>query len=410
MSYLRSLLFTGERRHGGLSGTSYLSKIARGAGAGWSGVPVTERSALQQSTVFSCAGLLAETLAQLPVGAFRGVGPTRQQIADPPLLTEPYVDMTIDEWIGAGSLSTLLRGNFYGEVVDRNGMGFPTQIEPLHPDECWPLREDGFVRYKVAGRSGTLARGDVFHLKGLTMPGSVRSLKGLSPLEYMANTIGTALAAEEFGARWFGESAMPSGILSTEESIDQDEATEMQGRWEESHGGRHRRPAVLGNGLKWQPLSLTANEAQFLETIKAKREEICGFYRVPPHMVGMVDKSTSWGSGIEEQMLGFVTFSVGIWVIRWERALSRLLPKDQYVKFNLAGLLRGRLSQRYQAYLQGRQGGWLSIDDIRALEDLPPLPDEKGGDYLQPLNYAPIPEGGGPPEPVDVTPVPDSEL
>lgn len=301
----------------------------------------------------------------------------------------------------------MLRGNTYGEIVDRDPRGFPTQILLQHPDAIDPFRDraSGAVRYALAdGRR--LDRSDIWHVKGMTIPGAVWSLKGLSPIEYAANTIGTALGAEEFGANIFREGGLPSGILSTAEALDDDEAKDMQERFLKAHGERQRKPAVLSGGLQWQTISIAPNEAQFLETVAAKREEIAGFYRVPPHMVGMVTKSTSWGTGIEEQMLGFVTFTMGIWLKRFEAALSALLPAPQYVKFNLAALLRGRLREQLESFKIEREIGTANIDEIRALLERPPLPEGKGEDYTQPMNWSPIPPGGSlqPPSPEDETP------
>lgn len=372
-------------------------------GGTWAGVFVSEEQALRLTTVWACVSLIADSVSALPLAAFREDGAARVRVQDPPWLEEPVAGMDRVEWLGRMMVSLLLRGNAYTLVVDRDGLGFPTQLLPLHPDEVQPQRDSaGRLVYRVGG--DLLPPADVLHVRGLTLPGT-RALEGLSPIGYARQTIGTALAAEEFGARFFGDGAHPSGILKTEQAIDEETARRYQERWMEAHGGRHRRPAVLGGGLEWQPISLKPEEAQFLETIKAKHSDIAGFYRVPPHLISDVERSTSWGSGIEEQNLQFAQFTLGIWITRLERALSKLLPRPRYVRFNLAALLRARVSERYRAYLMGRQGGWLSIDDVRALEEMPPLPDGRGQDYLQPLNYAPIPPADERP---DVTKGPSS--
>jgi len=361
-------------------------------GSTWAGVFVNEDQALRLLTVWSCVSLITDTTSTLPIGTFRDQGTARVRIPDPSWLEEPVSGMDRVEWLGRVLASDLLRGNGYARIIERDRLGYARQLLPVHPDEIFPRRRmsDGALVYKVSGESRDVDPVDVMHIKGLTLPGA-RQLEGLSPVGYARQVIGTALAAEEYGARFFSEGAQPAGILKSTEAIDDDVAKRMQERWLESHGSRHRKPAVLGGGLEWQSISLKPEEAQFLETIKAKHSQIQGLYRVPPHLVSDVERSTSWGSGIEEQNLQFATFTLGPWIVRLERALSKLLPRPQYLKFNLAGLLRGRLTERYNAYLKGRQGGWLSIDDVRALEEMAPLPGGKGTDYLQPLNYAPIP-------------------
>jgi HK97 family phage portal protein len=390
-------------------------------GQTWAGRVVNEQRALQMTTLWSCVSLISDTVSQLPVTLNRGQGPTRQRMADPKLLTNPYGDTTWPEWIGMEMASCLLRGNAYGVVVERDAKMVPTQIMPLHPDEIW-LKDEGWGGWGNVPLS-TLApiwlvrgqevpRTDIFHVPGFKLPGS-RSIEGLSPIGYARQTIGLALGAEEFAARFFGDGASPSGILTTDAVLDGDYAEKIQQKWLENHGQRQRKPAVLGAGLKWQAISITPEESQFLATIGAKNEEIAGFYRCPPHMVGLANKTSNWGTGVEENMLQFAQFTLGIWLVRFEAALSALYPKPQYVKFNLNALLRAKTLERFQAYTLARQGGWENIDDVRAHEDEPPLPEGKGQDYLQPLNFAPIPPGGMPAgavpgvhetAPADVTP------
>jgi HK97 family phage portal protein len=394
VSIIGRLLPASERREWTPSWLNTVLGIVPRSGT-WAGISVNERTALQQLTVWSCVSLISDTLSQLPAGAFRGEGADRRPAPTPQLLQSPTEGITWQEWIGTAGVSILLRGNTYGEIIDRDLRGFPTQILLHHPDFVEPVRDKdtGKVVYRL-GDDRRLSRVDMWHVKGLTLPGAVWSLKGLSPIEYAANTIATALGAEEFGGNWFREGASPSGILATDGDLDEADALDMQERFIKAHGGRQRKPAVLGNGLKWQSISITAEESQFLQTIKAKREEIAGFYRIPPHMLGMVDKSTSWGSGIEEQMLGFLTFTMGIWLKRFEAALSAILPQPQYVKFNVAALNRTRLKEQLEAFKIEREIGTASIDEIRALMERAPLPDGKGEDYTQPLNWGAIPEGG----------------
>jgi len=381
--------------------------------ATWAGPYVSELTAMQHLTVWSCISLISDAVGMLPLHAYRppasvGAAPTR--IETPEVLLRPHVDMDRYEWDVRMLWALLMRGNAYGWVIDRESNGAPSQVLPLHPDEVLIERSRSTheLVYRLVSPHANvvLPPEDVMHVRGLVLPGS-SSVTGLSPVEFARQSIGLGLAATEFGARFFGDGAIPGGVLHTDQELDQDTATEYQDRWEEAHGGRSRRVAVLGGGLEYQKVSLTPDESQFLETRKFSRSEIAGFYRVPPHLIGDVDRSTSWGTGIEEQGHQFVTFTLSPWLHRLELAWTRQLGPRIYTRYNTAGLLRGRLGERYNAYTLARQGGWMNVDEVRALEEMPPLPDDKGQDYLQPLNYAPVPPGGGPaappPEPVAVT-------
>lgn len=256
----------------------------------------------------------------------------------------------------------------------------------------------GLVEYKIAFEKDVLSSEDVFHVKGMTRPG-MWEVTGLSPIQYARQGIGLALAAEEYGARYFSESATPPAVLETEQNLEQEEVDELLARWEKAHAEKSRRPAVTTGGLKFRTITISPEESQFLETRRTSRSELAGFFRCPPHKVMDVERSTSWGSGIEEQNLMFSQDTLGIWIVRWEWALSALLPPPQRVKFNLGALLRARLLDRYQAYRIAREIGKNNADELRSLEDESPIPDGKGQDYLQPLNYVPVPPGGTPSTP-----------
>ncbi len=356
----------------------------------WSGVDVTDDAALRLLAVWACVSLISDAIAMLPADAFRGEGPNRQPVSKPRILEEPYAGVGWLDWIHMGLVSCLMRGNHYGRIVERDALMFPTQIQPLHPAIVQPFRDrrDGRIYYRVAGE--TLDANEIFHVRGMTWPGM---FEGLSPIGYARQAIGLGLAAQEFGARFFGDGATPSGMLKTAKRLTKDEAEAYQQMWLEAHGSRQRKPAVLGGDLEFQTISLKPEEAQFLETRKLSRSEIAGFYRVPPHLISDVEPTTSWGSGIEEQGLAFVTFTLGIWLSRYEAAISRILPRPRYMKFNVSALLRGRLLDQLQAFKLAREIGIYSVDEERALLDLPPLPDGKGADHTQPLNWGALPSG-----------------
>lgn len=389
-----------ERREANLSA---LLEVERSRGATWAGSYVSDYTAMQHLTVWSCVSIISDAVGMLPLHAYRpgptvGSAPTR--IETPRVMLQPHAELDRYEWDVRMLWSLLMRGNAYGWIIERDPRTFaPTQIEPVHPDSVRIVRDpQTFAVSYVVGQSRPVevSPNDMMHVRGLVLPGSTA---GLSPVEYARQTIGIGLSATEFGARLFGDGGFPGGVLSAEGNLDADTAAEYQDRWEEAHGGRSRRVAVLGGGLKWQAVQLAPEESQFLETRKFTRSEIAGFYRVPPHLIGDVDRSTSWGTGIEEQGSQFVTFTLGPWLHRLELAWTRqFAPVGIYARYNADALLRGKTLERFQAYTLARQGGWMNVDDVRAKEEMGPLPEGKGEDYLQPLNYAPIPPGGGAPD------------
>lgn len=366
-------------------------------GAVTTGVPVNDASALRLSAFYACVRLLADSIASLPWDSHRKRGDVREEVTpQPSLLRDPFAELTTFEWKHMLMVSLAMRGNFYGQVVERDRLEYPTAIRPLHPDEVRIDRDpDTFVR-RVWINGRRFPMGDLFHIKAFSLPGSD---VGLSPVSMARESLGLGLAAEQFGAKWFRDGASPSSVLETEQSLPEPEVRRTQQSWIQSHGGR-RRPAVLTGGFKWRPISITPNESQFLETRKMQVNEIARIFGVPPHMIGDVEKSTSWGTGIEQQSIGFVTYTLRPWLTRIESAMNRITPAGQFVKFNVDGLLRGDTKSRHEAYQMALDGGWRNPDEVRALEDLPPIPGGVGQKFRQPMNFAPLGydprEGGGP--------------
>jgi HK97 family phage portal protein len=179
------------------------------------------------------------------------------------------------------------------------------------------------------------------------------------------------------------------GTIEVEDELDEDETIALARAWKQAHQGisRANLPAVLSGGAKFNPITINPRDSQFLESRQYSQGEIAGMiFRVPPHMIGIIDRSTSWGTGIAQQEQGYVTNTLGGYLGRLEEALTALMPAGQVVKFNVNARLRGDKLQRYQAYSLGTLGGWLSADDVRADEDMPPLPDGQGGNYMIPVN------------------------
>ena len=246
----------------------------------------------------------------------------------------------------------------------------------------------------MKGNTVTLRPEDVLHIPGLGFDGLV----GYSPIAMAKNAIGLAIATEEYGAKFFANGAAPGGVLEHPGTIK--DPQRVREAWQSQFGGsgNANKIAVLEEGMKYTPISISPEQAQFLETRKFQINEIARIFRVPPHMVGDLEKSSF--SNIEQQSLEFVKYTLDPWVVRWEQAISRTLltPEEKkcyFAKFNLDGLLRGDYQSRMNGYAIGRQNGWMSANDIRELENLDRIPPEEGGDlYLINGNMLPLKNAG----------------
>jgi HK97 family phage portal protein len=246
----------------------------------------------------------------------------------------------------------------------------------------------------MTGTSVILDPSEVLHIPGLGFDGLV----GYSPIAMAKNAIGMAIACEEFGSKFFAHGAAPSGVLEHPGTIK--DPARVRETWQGQFGGSANsgKVAVLEEGMKYTPISISPEQAQFLETRKFQINEIARIFRIPPHMVGDLEKSSF--SNIEQQSLEFVKYTLDPWVIRWEQALSRALLRpgeksNLFFRFNLEGLLRGDYQSRMSGYATARQNGWMSANDIRTLEDLDHIPQEDGGDlYLINGNMLPLNRAG----------------
>lgn len=369
------------------------------------GKPVTERSAMQMTAVYACVRILSEAIAGLPLHVYRyEENGSRVKALDHPLYVllhdEPNPEMT--SFVFRETLMThlLLWGNAYAQVI-RNGKGEVLGLYPLMPNHIEVGRnKQGELEY-VYTRTGdepdtdqprkvTLTAADVLHIPGLGFDGLV----GYSPIAMAKNAIGLAIATEEYGASFFANGAAPGGVLEHPGTIK--DPARVRESWQSTFGGSRNsnKIAVLEEGMKYTPIGISPEQAQFLETRKFQINEIARFFRIPPHMVGDLEKSSF--SNIEQQSLEFVKYTLEPWVIRWEQAITKtLLNPDEkprvFVKFNLEGLLRGAYVSRMNGYATARQNGWMSANDIRALENLDLIPEDQGGDlYLVNGNMLPL--------------------
>ena len=393
MGFLDGLFRSRDKPQNRTAGSAYSFFL----GGTTSGKAVTERTAMQMTAVYSCVRILSEAVAGLPLHVYRynDSGGKEKAVEHPLYLLlhdEPNPEMT--SFVFRETLMThlLLWGNAYAQII-RNGKGEVVALYPLMPNKMTVDRdENGHLYYRYSRSNDEALKSkestvilqprDVLHIPGLGFDGLV----GYSPIAMAKNAIGLAIATEEYGAKFFANGAAPSGVLEHPGTLK--DPSKIREAWQSQFGGSQNsgKVAVLEEGMKYTPISISPEQAQFLETRKFQINEIARIFRVPPHMVGDLEKSSF--SNIEQQSLEFVKYTLDPWVVRWEQAISRALftadeKKRYFVKFNLEGLLRGDYQSRMTGYATARQNGWMSANDIRELENLDLIPEEDGGDlYL----------------------------
>ena len=374
-----------------------------------SGKAVTERSAMQMTAVYSCVRILAEAVAGLPLHLYRyKEDGGKEKALDHPLYLllhdEPNPEMS--SFVFRETLMThlLLWGNAYAQII-RNGKGEVIALYPLMPNRMVVDRDiHGQLYYQytrsteeaptMKGVTVNLPPSDVLHIPGLGFDGLV----GYSPIAMAKNAIGMAIACEEYGAKFFANGAAPGGVLEHPGTIK--DPQRVRESWQSTFGGsgNSNKIAVLEEGMKYTPIGISPEQAQFLETRKFQINEIARIFRVPPHMVGDLEKSSF--SNIEQQSLEFVKYTLEPWLVRWEQSIQRTLfspeeKKSYFAKFNVEGLLRGDYASRMTGYATARQNGWMSANDIRELENMDRIPAEDGGDlYLINGNMLPLGNAG----------------
>ena len=363
-----------------------------------SGKPVNERTAMQTTAVYACVRILAEAVASLPLHVYEYQDDGGKKLVhDHPLYyllhDEPNPEMTSFVFRETLMSHLLIWGNAYAQII-RDGAGRVLGLYPLLPDKMEVQRDDKGNIYYVYSRNSDenptfkeygnikLKAEDVLHIPGLGFDGLI----GYSPIAMAKNAVGMTLACEAYGASFFANGANPGGVLEHPGVLK--DPSKVRESWNSVYRGvsNAHKIAVLEEGMKYQQIGIPPEEAQFLETRKFQINEIARLYRIPPHMVGDLDKSSF--SNIEQQSLEFVKYTLDPWVIRWEQSLQRslLLPGEKgkyFIKLNVDGLLRGDYQSRMNGYAVGRQNGWFSANDIREMENMNPIPDEEGGNlYL----------------------------
>lgn len=381
-----------------------LLSLGDGVVTGGSGIPelpaVNLMTAVRVSAVYRAVQLIAGTLSTLPLKVYDD-GPDGSRVRSYPaehaaIWWEPNPEMDIPAFYKTSFAHNALGGNTYWYLVhDRAGR--LAEIWPVAPNRV-RVGRDPQTRRKVFEIDGELpmmdaaAGGEIVHVPNLTLDG----LTGLNPIAFARLSMQLARATEEYGARVFANGSVPMGILQTAASLEDDQAERLARRWERYHRGTRNagRIAILDNGAQFQQVSLSPEDAQFLETRRFQLQEIARLFGVPPHLLADASNSTSWGSGLESQTQSLVAFTFSDYTNRFEYALSRRVmgKPGRYVRFDYRSLLRGNTLQRYQAYQMGILAGWLSRNEVREFEDLDRGPAELDG-YLQPMNMAAVGNG-----------------
>lgn len=366
-------------------------------GPSTSGKSVNEFTAMQTTAVYACVRILSETLAALPLQLYRYTPGGKERVYDHPLYhllhDEPNPEMTSFIFRETLMSHLLIWGNAYAQII-RDRLGRVQGLHPLRPDKMSVCRDENGQIYYIYTKTTDenpavrpygqvpLRKDEVLHIPGLGFDGLV----GYSPIAMARNAVGMTMACEEYGASFFANGASPSGVLEHPGVLK--DPSKVRDSWNAVYQGsaNAHKVAVLEEGMKYQQIGIPPEEAQFLETRKFQLNEIARLYRIPPHMIGDLEKSSF--NNIEQQSMEFVKYTLDPWVIRWEQAMQKSLflpeeKKQYFLKFNVNGLMRGDYESRMTGYSIGRQNGWLSANDIREMEDMNPVPDEEGGNlYL----------------------------
>jgi len=363
-----------------------------------SGKHVNEHTAMTVTAVYACIRILSEAIAGLPLHVYRYMpdGDKERDMAHPLfrlLHDAPNGEMT--SFVFRETLMThlLLWGNAYAQII-RDGHGRVLALYPLLPNRMQVDRDKrtGCIVYsytKDEGPAVPLRKEDVLHIPGLGFDGLI----GYSPIAMAKQAIGLSLATEEYGAAFFANGANPGGVLEHPGVIK--DVQRVKESWNEGYrgSGNAHKIALLEDGMKFHAIGIPPETAQFLQTRKFQINEIARIFRIPPHLIGDLEKATF--SNIEHQSLEFVKYTLNPWVCRWEQALmqSLLLPgerQDMFIRFNLEGLLRGDFKSRIDSYAAGIQNGFYCPNDVRGLEDMNAIPGAAGSRFYFNGNMIPI--------------------
>jgi HK97 family phage portal protein len=379
------------RRQAAEPETRVISELPWSAGA-LSSQAVTVERALSLVPVYSAARLIASSVASLPMHAYRQAEGFRESVELPPLFAKPGVSGNRYAWKFRAVTSLALRGNAVGLILQRDRDMYPSMVEWLNPSDV--TVQDGsmsgpgsFANPIWFWHGRILNPQDVIHIPWFPIPGKVW---GLSPISACAMAISSGLSAQEYTRDWFDNGAVPPGkFKNTEKTIDKVESEEIRDRLVNSI--RRRKPLVYGADWDYDPITVSQHEARFVETLKLSATQIANIYGIPPEMIGGETGGSLTYNNPEQQGINFITFVLRPWLELIEDAFFDLMPKPRYVKFNVDAMLRVDITTRHNVYKTGREIGLYSIDECRALEDRPPLPNGEGATH-DPLGTPKVPK------------------
>ncbi|MFE0142185.1 phage portal protein [[Kitasatospora] papulosa] len=371
---------TSPFRRMGQAAVRAITSVPWGSGGPGNGEQVSATRALTLIPVFASVRLIADNVAAMPLQLFRRDGSDRQPVSYvPDLFWKPDVQGDLFTWLHKCVLSMALRGNAYGLITQRDTLGYPTMVEWLNPDDVW-VDEENPVKpvYYWQGRFVEADR--IVHIPWVVLPGKV---VGLSPVALFAQTIGAGLMVTEYGRSWFTNGGTPPAVLKNSQKIvTQDESEEISNRL--SSRMRSRKPLVIGSDWDFEALKVSPEESQFIESMRLNASQVAAIYGVPPEKVGGETGGSLTYSTVEMNSLDLINTTLRPWLVRLEGAFTRLMPGREFVRFNVDAMLRTSVLDRYTAHGMALQQRWRSRNEIRAIENLSPLPPEAGGDTFDP--------------------------
>lgn len=381
MSILRNLVAPTEQRAATLSEALLALREQRTGTRGYSSpLTISPESALRHSAVWSSVNLMADLISSLPIDEFRRTSGRPVRETDPsPVITEPNDLLSSDAVWRQKLVSVFLRGNSWGLILEHDDLLFPTKTEILHPDEVHVRRQGKLGKLEVRWNGMTLGPDEYWRMVGYTFPGSPI---GLSPITYVSETIGLGKVAQRFAADWFADGGHPSAMLTNDKPIDEPGAKRVKEKFLNAVGGS-RSPVVMGDGWDYQAIQIKPSESQFLDTIRANRAIVATIFGLRPEDIGESSGDSQTYANVEQRQIGRLVYPIGQWVIRLERAITSLLRPDRFAKFNVDALLRVDLINRYRAHDSAIRAGWKNRNEVRDLEDLPPITTD-GDEYLWP--------------------------
>lgn len=350
-----------------------------------SGVSITAENSMTIGAVYASVRLISDVISTLPVDAYISNGGQREAFPMPSWLVDPEPDMSVTraDHFQMVLVSLLIDGNAFVRKLRNPNTSEVVSLSVIAPHRVDIVRNDaGVIEYRIDHGKRVVSDMDMIHITELRKPGMLR---GVSRIETLRQTLGLSKALEDFSAQFFGTGSTVSGIIETPHEMTQDQAIELKNNWEREHKGLRKayRPGILTGGAKFVKTTVDPDEAQMLGSREFSVEEIARIFRIPPHLLQSTKPGSMSYASVEENSKQFVTYTLLPYISKIEQAYSPMLSGGAFMRFNVDGLLRANLTERFAAYSSATQAGFLSINDIHALEDMTPV---EGGDvYRVPL-------------------------